>query len=195
MSLRSPASAKLTRAEVDTQLKQLSGADWIRARRLARAKSYGLTGADADDILQEALEKLLSGERVWPSGAQPMVVIGNAMRSIASNWRKRAKTGPIDESIEVTHTDADRGEGSPPQATAVERITPEQIISGGEQLELVEQAVAHDEEASFLVAAWADGLRGESARAELKWPVKTHDAARKRLGRCLDNIGRNGETR
>jgi DNA-directed RNA polymerase specialized sigma24 family protein len=195
MQTRSKTSATLTRAEVSAHLGELSGADWSRARKFARAKSNGLNGVDPDDILQEAFEKLLTGTRVWPTDVPAMVVLGNAMRSIASNWRKRAKGGPIDEAVEVAHTDAPPDEESPPRATAVEPTTPEEIVSGKQQLEEVEQAVAHDEEASLLLSAWSEGLRGDAAMAELNWSVKTYDAARKRLRRCLDNLGRNGDTR
>jgi DNA-directed RNA polymerase specialized sigma24 family protein len=194
MQTSSKSSVSLTRAEVSARLGDLSGADWARARRLARAKSFGLTGADPDDVLQQALVKLLSGERIWPPVVAPLVVLGNAIRSIAGNWRKRAKTGPIDEFIEVAHTDASMDEESLPQAIAAEPATPERMVSGEQQLERVQQAVAHDEEAGLLLSAWAEGLRGDAAMTELNWSVKTHDAARKRLSRCLVNRGRIGHT-
>jgi DNA-directed RNA polymerase specialized sigma24 family protein len=191
----SSTAAVLNRAEVDALLREFSGAEWTRARKFARAVIYGLKGVEADDLVQEAITKLLSGDRVWRAGVPPLVVVANVIRGIASNWRKRSKNGPIDDSIEVALLDAGFDLEGPPQAIAVNYITPERILSGQEQLTCVERAVAADEELGLLCTAWAERLRGEPARSELGWSVKTYEAARKRFSRCLDKLGRTGDAK
>jgi DNA-directed RNA polymerase specialized sigma24 family protein len=191
----SSTAAVFNRAEVDAQLRELSGADWTRARKFARAVTFGLKGVEADDLVQEAMTKLLSGDRVWRAGIPPFVVITNVIRGVASNWRKRSKNGPIDDSIEVALLDAGFDLEGPQQAIAVNHITPERILSGQEQLACVEQAVADDEELGLLCTAWAEGLRGEPVRSELGWSVKTYEAVRKRFSRCLDKLGRTGDAK
>jgi DNA-directed RNA polymerase specialized sigma24 family protein len=185
--------ATLTRGEVSAQFDSLSGPDWRRALKFARVVGCGLVGLDAEDLLQEAVVRLLAGERTWPQGVAALAVISNAMRSIASNWRKRTRTGPIDESLPVAGLDAGRDPEEGPVAIPVNSITPERLVSGEQQLALIERAVADDDEVGLLVTAWAEGLRGDEAIIALGWNVKTHEAARKRTIRRLDKLERTGD--
>ena len=64
-------------------------------------------------------------------------------------------------------------------------ITPEDEVSGRQQLATVYEAIAGDEDLELLAMAWADGLRGNEAGRELGWDKQKYDAARNRLNRRL----------
>lgn len=182
------AGARLSTVEVDAAIRALaaSPADWSRLETLATVLSYGVFELTGDDLLQEALTRFLEGRRRWPAGGvPPVVVVKNAMHSIASDARKRAELGPIDETVALA-------EGSPTDESDVRlqvhgkvTVTPEDNLSGKEQLVAVYACVAGDEDLEMLVMAWADGLRGEVAAQELSWDKKQYEAARKRLERRL----------
>jgi DNA-directed RNA polymerase specialized sigma24 family protein len=186
MLLRAEEADRLTTVEVEAELRQLcSGADYARAKSLARTRAAGLVGSTAEDLLQEAITKLLSGERRWPRGVHPLVVLATAMHSIASNLRKSTKRGPIDSKVAVDGPAELDDEEQSPTVTRVDTTTPEHIADAKTQLEEIQHLVAGDEEAELVVLAWAEGLRGKEAADELGFDMHTYEAARKRLIRKL----------
>jgi DNA-directed RNA polymerase specialized sigma24 family protein len=177
----------LTRVEVDAVLTAFQPADWTRAEAIAAALCGGLTGWTPDDLLQEAMTKLLEGDRTWPAGVHPLVVLKTAMRSIASNARKHNEASPVDEAVVLDPTTELDSEVTP-KAHGRVTVTPEDKTSGKQQLVAVYAIVSGDEDLEMLVMAWADGLRGEDARQELGWDGKKYDAARNRLLRRLKAV-------
>jgi DNA-directed RNA polymerase specialized sigma24 family protein len=186
-----PDAARLSRADVEAQLRNLSAADWSRAESIAKGLCAGIPTLEPADLLQETMTKLLQGVRVWRPGLHPLVVLKSTMHSEASNARKRAKHGAIDHNVEVAEVVADADDDSPSaEVPAVAELTAEDMAAQRELLAAVEAAVAGDESLELLTMAWADGLRGDEAAKELGWDKKTYEAARKRLTRRLDNIER-----
>ena len=59
----------LTLGEVRRILGRLRRPDILRFSALARIWATGLRQHDADDLLNEALDRILSGRRPWPSVA------------------------------------------------------------------------------------------------------------------------------
>lgn len=176
------ASSRLSTMEVRAALAALSPADWHRVRIAAERRSAGVGGWTPEDLLQEVMTVLLEGKRRWPRDVHPVTVLAKAMQSIASNARSRNQNGPIDEgsSIEPHESDDPR-----PAVLGTLPTTPEDEVSSKQRLNAVFEAVKGDEDAELLLLAWADGLRGADAMAELDWNDKKHDAARKRLMRKL----------
>lgn len=186
MSALPASESSLSRDQVKAVLEAFSPADWRRARHIATAVGAGLTGWTPDDLLQEAMSALLAGSRVWPAGLHPLVVLKTAMRSIASNARRRDKASPVDETVLLDPFETSDEATPAVQGTAL--VTPEDETSGKQQIAAVYAAVAGDEDLELLVMAWADRLRGEDAMAELGWDEKRYDAARKRLMRRLEAV-------
>lgn len=176
---------RLTPAEVEAELRRLcGGADYARAKSLARARAAGITDWTAEDLLHEAMVKLLCGERRWPRGVHPLVVLKTAMHSIASNTRKRANKGPIDRRVAVETTSGENDEQQ--GLVAVADTTPVDVANAKSELEAIQNLVAGDDEAELVAMAWADGLRGKEAADALGFDMKTYEAARKRLIRKLE---------
>lgn len=174
----------LTPAEVEATISAFSAADWKRAEHIAASFCGGLTGWMPMDLLQETLTSLLAGTRSWPGGLHPLVVLKTAMRSVASNARKHNKASPIDENAVVEPFEAEEA-GKTPVAHGKVTVTPEDEVSGKQQMAAVYAALGGDEELEYLVMVWADGLRGAEAREALGWDAKKYDAARNRLLRRL----------
>ncbi|WP_332855193.1 hypothetical protein [Duganella sp. S19_KUP01_CR8] len=183
----SESGDSLTRAEVEAALAAFQPADWQRAKIIASIFCSGLTGMTADDLLQEALCKLLAGARVWPRDIHPLVVLKTVMHSIASNTRKRNELNPIDANVVVDPFEIDVDDKTPIAHGAM-TATPEDEISGKQQIAALYASLGGDEDLELLVGEWADGMRGTEARDELGWDKKKYDAVRKRLLRRLSAL-------
>lgn len=184
MSANPEPEARLSKAEVEATLKGLSPADWERARAIARSYCGGLTGWMPDDLLTEAMCSLLDETRIWRPGLHPLVVLKTVMRSIASNERKHNEASPIDEDVVVDPFQQDE-DGKTPVAHGKYTITPEDVLSGKEQMAALYAALGGDKTLEELAEAWANGFRGAEAREVLGWDDKKYDAARNRLLRRL----------
>ena len=184
MSVTLGSKVDLTVQEIAALLDTFSGADLARAKRIAALYCQGLDGWMPDDLLQEAFTKFLAGDRRWPLGEHPLVVLKTAMHSIASNARKRNRISPIDGSV-VLDPSAELDGGMAAVVGSRTTITPEDEVSGRQQLATVYEAIAGDEDLELLAMAWADGLRGNEAGRELGWDKQKYDAARNRLNRRL----------
>jgi len=93
----------LTPGEVRRIIGRLRGTDLVRLAALARLWATGLRQHDADDLLNEALYRILSGRRPWPSDVPLPAFLSQVMRSIASQWRQEDRREPLkeDETKEV----------------------------------------------------------------------------------------------
>ncbi|KQP15558.1 hypothetical protein [Pseudorhodoferax sp. Leaf265] len=186
-----PDYERLPAEDVDKEIRALlaSAANFARLRSIASALAAGVTGLSGDDLLNEAVVRFYEGRRTWPRGLHPLVIFKSAMHSIASDMRKRIAISPVDENVALaTVGGEDAVTDTRPQVHGVASSTPEDELSGKEQLAAVYAAVAGDDELELLVMVWADGQRGEDAAKELDWDKKKYEAARKRLTRRLDAL-------
>lgn len=182
---------RLSAEDVDKEIRTLLGspASYAKLRTIAATLATGLSGLTGEDLLNEAVVRFYEGRRKWPRGVHPLVVFKSTMRSLASIARKRADEGPIDESVALATVNVkEESIDLRPQVQGVVDLTPEDALSGKEQLVAVYAAVAGDEDLELLVMVWSDGLRGDEAAKELDWDKKKYEAARKRLARRLDAL-------
>lgn len=182
---KSTDDEELPRAEREALLGAMPPADWARANSLARMTAFGLAAMGPDDLLQEALTDLLSLDRTWRRGVPSLVTLKVAMRSIASNARKKAANAPIDQYATVSTGEEDPPDVGPRPVFALDELSPADFAEGREQLTWIEQAVKGDSEAELVLMAWAMGYSGQEARSETGLDAKQFDAARQRLMRKL----------
>jgi hypothetical protein len=180
-------ASTLSRAEVEATLAAFTPADWQRAKVIAAGFCAGITGLACDDLLQEAVTKLLEGARTWPAGVHPLVVLKNVMHSVASNARKHNAASPIDEAVQLDPVETDEDTKTPAVQGKV-TVTPEDKFSGKQQIIDLYAALGGDQDLELLVLVWADRLRGKDAQDELGWDEKKYDAERKRLTRRLQKL-------
>jgi hypothetical protein len=191
---------RLSSTEVRSVLDQLidNAADWKRAERMADFAARGLPGVTGKDLLHGVIVQLLSGQRRFPRGKHPSVVLKTAMRSEASNIWKSAWVRRRDDRRAVEpEIDAD-GTDTPDDVrrvakNAVDFRTPEDEAIAKEHLGALDASLADDPDAELVAFAWADGLRGEAATKATGLDAKAYDAARKRLLRKEDAAQSRGE--
>ncbi len=178
---------RLTRVKIDAVLNSFDAADWARAMTIAEALCGGITGWNPGDLLHEAMAQLLAGNRIWPSGVPPLVVLKTAMRGVAFNARRHNKRNPVDENVVLDSFEVE-GTESTPVAHGKVTVTPEDEVSGKEEMAKLYAAIEGDEDLELLTMSWADGIRGATARETLSWDGKKYDAVRQRLLRLLAKL-------
>lgn len=99
----------LSLEEVGRVLGRLRQPDLLRLAALAQTWVSGLPRRDAGDLLNEALARILSGQRPWPADVPLPAFLSQVMRSIASQWRHEDVREPL-----VEETD---GIGNDPQGS------------------------------------------------------------------------------
>lgn len=85
----------LSLEEVGRVLGRLRQPDLLRLAALAQTWVSGLPRRDAADLLNEALSRILSGQRPWPADLPLPVFLSQVMRSIASQWRHEDIREPL----------------------------------------------------------------------------------------------------
>lgn len=81
--------------EVGRLLSRQRQADVLRLAALAKTWIGGVPRRDAADLLNEALTRILSGDRLWPVDVPLPVFLSQVMRSIASQWRHEDMREPL----------------------------------------------------------------------------------------------------
>ena len=90
-----PAAAILSPAEAGAAIRSLADADKIALLKVARLYAKK-TPYDHEDLLQEAICRVLSGKRAWPRDLAPLPFLWGVVRSIAWEWRKETPDAPPD---------------------------------------------------------------------------------------------------
>lgn len=183
-----PEDDRYTPAEADAQLRAMSAADFVRARRYAEPLGSGLVDRCGDDLLHDAYLSLQSGERSWSRGMPAVVALFGAIKSMASNARKRQRKGAVDHTQGVSTISADVDEGETPPAMASDAEDPLRLLEGARLVDALAETVKDDDDLSLLLIAWGEGLRGEEAAAELGWDMRKYEAARKKLTRRISSL-------
>jgi DNA-directed RNA polymerase specialized sigma24 family protein len=88
-----PAAAILSPAEADAAIRSLAAADKIALMKIARLYAKK-TPYDHEDLLQEAMCRVLSGARAWPRDLAALPFLWGVVRSIAWEWKKELPATP-----------------------------------------------------------------------------------------------------
>ena len=84
-----PASASLSPAEAAAAMRALTAADKTALMKIARLYARK-TPYDHEDLLQEALCRVLAGARAWPRQVAALPFLWGVVRSIAWEWKVEA---------------------------------------------------------------------------------------------------------
>ena len=137
-----PADAtNLSLVEAEAAVRALTGRDKTLLMKVAMMYA-AKTPYDHEDLVQEALLRVLDGKRVWPRGLAPVQFLWGVVRSIASEWKKKRKPPKILPEC--------------PDPAGEER----RIIAG---LDVVKFLALFDDDpiAQIIVRGWMEGLRGQ----------------------------------
>ena len=92
-------------------LRALSASDLQQLNNSARMRAAGLELLEGDDLVNEAIARLLSGSRRWPRKVPLVAFLLQTMRSIAnSHWKRLERPKEVRESALVGAVTADVGD-------------------------------------------------------------------------------------
>jgi len=153
-----------TPAEVRRALGDLSAAQKTVLVKIARAYARK-TSYSHEDLLQEALTRVLEGKRAWPRKLPLAVFLRGVMRSIASDWitEGRDDTVEVDDIGYVNHA-------------AAARIDLRKMF-----------ALFHDDPvAQKIFSAMLEGVKGEELRQLSGLAPKDYETKRTKMRRRLE---------
>ena len=180
-----PEPEPATAADIEQALKVLTLEDSERIRQYAanRVQRIGraANGRSQDDLMQEALFRMLDGRRAWDRRISFTQTFMGIIRSIASEWaghRKRNDGLPEYAHLEadLTKTSDEGKDVSPfdglaePNPTAEDALIQTAVASEREAenkalVQEIEAAFASDDKAGILILGFEDGMDGPSTRA------------------------------
>lgn len=183
--MRSLADHRILRpAETALALELVTEMDLLRLKTIARLHARGLPpDVGWEDLLQEAITRVLTGARHTPDGVPLVAFLAGVMRSLKSeHWRRlRAAT----RSRVAGARDPRTFPG--PEAALLEAAAPdpERSLIAIEQLKAIEQLFAGDSQVLGIIDGLGAGLTADQIRSRLALSKTDYDSARKRMRRCL----------
>jgi DNA-directed RNA polymerase specialized sigma24 family protein len=150
-------------AETALALNLIGRMDFLRLKSIARWHARGLPpDVTWDDLLQEAITRVLVGSRRQPQGVTMVALLAGIMRSLrAEHWR-RARQGPgssdtlrIDQQCDLSKVPALRDPTPDPERSLMAR----------EELGAIERLFADDRIALRIIAGLAEGRSAAQIRA------------------------------
>lgn len=182
------ANDTLSRDEAHAAVAGLSDTDLARllvaAQRLCAGTAYA-----AKELLNEAVCRVLVGDRTCRRDLPVVATLVGAMKSIAWSARVAAKTDPV--------ALGSVGADELPGVACRERTAEEALVATanhGEQLEALEALFTDDEEAFFVVMADADGVPAEQVRRDLGMSEAAYATVRRRIRRKINKAYPKGWT-
>jgi RNA polymerase sigma-70 factor (ECF subfamily) len=162
-------------AQTALALGLVSDMDLLRLKALARLYARGLPAhVTWEDLVQEALTRVLVGARVVPEGVPMVAFLAGVMRSLRSEQCRRARAAESD----VRETELrDAGPG------------PERALSARQELGAIRRLFAGDAIVLQIIAGLGEGLPAAQI-CETRGISKTdYESARKRMRRTLIKAG------
>jgi RNA polymerase sigma-70 factor (ECF subfamily) len=165
--------------ETALALKLLTPAELLKLKAVARLHARGLPpDVSWEDLLQEAITRMLLGSRVQPTGVSVVGFLAGVMRSLkAEHWR-RVQRGEARVSARTE-------EGARQVEPRDPRPDPERELAARQELAAIERLFAGDHEALQIIAGLAAGLSAQEIRAATGLSKTEYDSARRRMRRAL----------
>jgi len=168
-------------------LKLVTNMDLLRLKSIARLHARGLpSDVSWDDLLQEALTRVLTGKRVKPDDVPMVAFLGGVMRSLRADHIRRSRRGvKRDDPLWL----GDEPDERPELEVLDPGADPERALIATDELDKIRQLFADDPMALQIIEGLAEGLTAEQIRAHHGLSRIDYDSARKRMRRCLIREG------
>jgi DNA-directed RNA polymerase specialized sigma24 family protein len=169
----------LSPAQTALALGLLNQMDLLRLKAIARVYARGLPPEVMwEDLLQEALTRVVSGSRRRPQGVPMVAFVAGILRSLrAEHWR-RAGRGR-DDALRLDH------EHDVSLALSDPTPGPERALSARQELIAIRELFADDPTAAAIIEGLAEGLSAEEIRRTTGLSRTDYDSARRRIRRAL----------
>jgi RNA polymerase sigma factor (sigma-70 family) len=179
-----PAGARDIASEDEVRAQLLALDDDALDRLEVRAAAYRriLTQQDVDDLVNEALRRVLDGCRKWPKDVAFMAFLFQTMRSIASEWWKRNRREVPDSQIGTSDDGEDDDSYLERQPAA--GGGPEDAAVFAKFADAVEEMFANDDDVMAVIIGRVEGLSAAETREKFEMTVTAFETAQKRLRRA-----------
>lgn len=168
----------LERSEIIARLKALSQAELIRLTRVARLRCLG-TDYGPDDLLQEAVRRILDGQRTVPSDQPFLACLIQVMRSVA--WASRKRLRAVAKEVELVSCD-EMQESVPSLAP-----TPEQEVASNDACARLNEVIINlfgdDDEAQAVLMGRIDSMTPAEIQTTFGMDQTAYDTALRRIRR------------
>ena len=160
----------------------MSEMELLRLKTIARLYARGLPPDVAwDDLLQEALTRVITGSRRQPEGVTIVAFVAGIMRSLkAEHWRRTLKRSGHD-ALRISQASNDGREIEVSDSTP----GPERALSARQELNAIKRLFADDLMALKIIAGLSEGLSAEQIRATTRMSKTDYDSTRRRMRRTL----------
>ena len=149
----------------------LTEKDIYRLERFARGRIWIIKGAadgrDALDLLGQAYQQTLEGQRTWNTDETFVQYLENTMQSISGNWAGVYKTQMKNGRDRIVSDKDSRTDLIETIASVDPVAVAEEEARYEERLQAIRTLFDDDAVASVIVAGWEDGLEGGEIRAIL----------------------------
>ena len=161
-----PAPATLSPAEAAVAIRTLTAADKTALMKIARLYARK-TPYDHEDLLQEALCRVLAGARAWPRHVAAVAFLWGVVRSIASEWKARAP----DRAPEAVDPDGE-------ERRAIARFDVAKIL----------KLFADDPAAQAIVRGMLEGARGQELQDLSGLDKIDYESKRTKIRRRIEKL-------
>ena len=166
-------STYLSREELEGLIFGLTHTDILRLRKIANTYTGGHS-LEADDLINEAVDRILSGSRKsCPADVSAVTFIANAMRSIASGERDKNK-------VRLAYAEKEEA------VQNTEQLSPEEKIVEADRLKELEAIFEDDEDILLLIYHLQDDSTPSEIQIAEGWSKTQYDTVRRRLRRKLN---------
>jgi DNA-directed RNA polymerase specialized sigma24 family protein len=157
--------------------------DLLRLKTIARWHARGLPpDVTWEDLLQEAITRVLVGTRRVPEGVTTVAFIAGIMRSLRTeHWRRVLRESSGEDVLRIDQESHDSHALALPDPAP----GPEQALSARQALNAIERLFADDPIALKIIAGLGEGLSAEQIRASAKLSRTDYNSARRRIRRTL----------
>jgi DNA-directed RNA polymerase specialized sigma24 family protein len=149
----------------------LSEAEWAYLRRLARNRCRVSRSGEEEEVLHEAIVRVLEGKRRWPKGVNLFAFLSGVMKSIVSDGPKigfrRNVDRDIEEAVDVLSEDTSAAD----------------VVLETEVVKHVMALFEGDDEAEALAEGILDGWEKEDLLSLFDGDVTHYETVRRRFRR------------
>ncbi len=170
-----------TVAEVKALLTSLCRDDYARLAKIAGYRASISPGLEAQELLNEAVVRVLEGVRGWPRGIDAIRVLDMAMKSIVNAELKHRKV-VLDHAKREQRSLADSVVNTETSPTMENDLHAEQLLGQ------IFGALSSDPEVLAVTMGRAEGLKGDEIQRQFNLSAKQYEAARRRYTRKIANI-------
>jgi len=164
---RPRATSELSGAEIVEALGSLSDGEKTALAKIARLYAWK-TPYDHQDLLQEAICRVLDGKRTWRKDLPAVPFLGGVMRSIASEW----KHDPLER-------DADIGDQGAAARAVMSKMEMTQLLALFED----------DPVSQKLLLGMMEGARGEELQRSCGLEQTDYESRRRKIRRRIEKLG------